>query len=68
MKIRKTPDHEVIEVTVRRDYEPYDRLVRRERGGGRSIWTVLFCEKDPHGWKVTAMRCLASCRVHHRKR
>jgi len=67
MKVRKTPDHEVIEVTMHRNYGSADRLVLREPVGGRCVWTVLDCEKDPNDSRVTAMRCLPACRVDHRR-
>jgi len=61
-------DHEVVEVVVRREYEPYDKMLLRDPTGRTSRWTVLSAEKDPHGWRVTAMRCLQGSQEHHRKR
>ena len=68
LKTWKAGDHEVVEVVVPRKYEPYDKLALREPTGGTSRWTVLSAEKNPHGWRVTAMRCLERCREHHRRR
>ncbi|MGE5278860.1 MAG: hypothetical protein ACM3SU_17855 [Acidobacteriota bacterium] len=67
MKVHKTADHEVLSLVVHEKYEPSDRLVLPEPTGGRSVWTVLASERDPHGWKVTAVRCLDSCRSRHRR-
>lgn len=61
-------NHEVVEVVVRRQYKPYDKMLLREPTGRMSQWTVLRNDWDPHGWRVTAMRCLQGCREHHRKR
>ncbi len=67
-KTWRAGDHEVIEVIVRQQYEPYDRIPLRQEGGGVIRWTVLWAEQDPHGWRLTAMRCLDGCREHPRKR
>jgi hypothetical protein len=58
LKVWPAANHEVVEVVVRRQYEPYDKMLLRERTGRTSRWAVLSAEKDPHGWRVTAMRCL----------
>jgi hypothetical protein len=66
--VRKIPDHEVIEVSMPRPYQPYDRLVLRDTAAGRTTWTVLDCERQGEAWKVTATRCLENCRKHRRRR
>jgi hypothetical protein len=68
LKTWKAGDHEVVEVVVRRRYEPYDKLSMREPTDRISRWTVLTFDQDPHGWKVTTMRCLQGCQGHQRKR
>lgn len=67
LKTWKLGDHEVIEVVVRRKYAPYDKMAFREPTGETSRWTVLASEQDPHGWRVTAMRCLRGCQEHRQK-
>ena len=67
-RIPKSPDHEVIEVSMPRSYRPYDRLILRDAASGRTTWTVLDCEQQGDAWQVTAARCLKSCRVHNRRR
>jgi hypothetical protein len=59
--------HEVVELQTAKPYRPYDRLVLRD-SKGRTIWTVLSCEKADKGWNITAIRCPSGCRMHHRKR
>ena len=66
--IRKIPDHEVIEVSMPRPYQPYDRLILHDTPAGRTTWTVLECEQQGDAWQVTATRCLESCRVHRLRR
>jgi len=61
-------DHQVIEVDVRRPYQPYDRLVLRQPKVGRWIGTVLMCEAEGEHWRVMAIRCLPSCQAHWRRR
>ena len=68
LKTWKAGDHEVIEVVVRGEHQPYDRLTLREPTGSTSRSTVLMADQDPHGWRATAMRCLARCQEHHTKR
>jgi hypothetical protein len=67
VSIRKIPDHEVIEVSMPRPYQPYDRLILRDPIASRR-WTVLECEQQGDAWQVIATRCLESCRVHRRRR
>jgi hypothetical protein len=43
---RLIPDHEVIEVSMPRSYQPYDRLILRDAAAGRTTWTVLDCERQ----------------------
>jgi hypothetical protein len=67
--IRKIPDHEVIEISKLRPYQPYDHLVlHADAPAGRTTWTVLDCEQQGDAWQVTATRCLESCRKHRRRR
>lgn len=67
--VRKIPDHEVIEVSMPRPYEPYDSLILRDATAGRTTtWTVLDCERQGDTWQVIATRCLESCRKHRRHR
>jgi hypothetical protein len=66
--IRRIPEHEVIEVSMPRPYQPYYRLILRDAAGGRTTWTVLDCERQGDAWQVTATRCLKSCQVHRRRR
>ena len=68
LKSWKSGEHEVVEVVVRRQYEPYDKLPLREPSGRTLRWTVLTCDQDPHGWRLTAIRCLPGCQEYHRKR
>ncbi len=64
MKISKTADHEVAEVVLRTEPERGKRLILRDPTGDEAEWTVIDCKADPHGWKVTAVRCLPACRRH----
>jgi hypothetical protein len=66
--VQQTPDHEVIEVSVPRPYQPYDRLILRDTTAGRMTWTVLDCERQGDAWQVIGTRCLDSCRKHRRRR
>jgi hypothetical protein len=68
LKTWQAGDHEVIEVVVRRYYVPYDKMLLSGPTGRTSRWTVISAEQGPHGWLVTAMRCLPGCTEHHRKR
>jgi hypothetical protein len=68
MRIFKTPTSSS-SLVVRDRPESYDRIPLPDPAGGRPLrWTVLLVDPDPHGWKVTAMRCLEGCRQHHRRR
>jgi hypothetical protein len=53
-----------VETVLRRRHEPREELILEEPGGGTSAWIVLSVEKDPHGWRTTAARCLPECRDH----
>jgi hypothetical protein len=50
--IRKIPNHEVIEVSKLRPYQPYDRLILRDAPAGRTTWTVLECEQQGDAWQA----------------
>lgn len=63
---RQIPGHEVVEHRSANRYHAYDRLVIRDPKG-RSIWTVLSCERADKGWNITAIRCPSGCQTHHRK-
>jgi hypothetical protein len=65
-RVPTIPDHEVIEVSRLRPYQPYDHLILRDAPAGRTTWTVLDCERQGDAWQVTATRCLKTCRVHRR--
>jgi len=49
LSVRKIADHEVIEVLVRRPYQPYEHLILRDAAAGRTTWTVLDCEQQGGG-------------------
>lgn len=66
-RIRRIPSHEVIELLMPRQYQPYDHLNLRD-GPTRTTWTVLDCERQGDGWQVIATRCLESCKKHRRRR
>jgi hypothetical protein len=69
VNIRRVGAHEVLELVVREKVEPYDGLPLPDPAGGPPIrWTVILADPDPHGWKITAMRCLEACREHRRRR
>ncbi len=46
-------------------YRPYDQLVLRDPKG-RTVWTVLSCERAGEGWNITAIRCPRNCPIHRR--
>jgi hypothetical protein len=50
---RHVAGHEVVEHTSANRYRPYDRLVLRDPKG-RTIWTVLSCERSGKSWNITA--------------
>jgi hypothetical protein len=64
----KAGDHEVVETVLRERHEPREELTLGEPTGGNSVWIVLSVEKDPHGWRTTATRCLPGCRDHPSRR
>jgi hypothetical protein len=68
MSIERIVDHEIVTVPVPEAYRAYDRLVLEDSKLGRWIGTVLECERTGDGWRVTAIRCLPSCRKHQRRR
>jgi hypothetical protein len=51
---RQLTGHEVVEHRSGKSYRPYDRLVLRNPRG-RTIWTVLSCERAGKGWSITAI-------------
>lgn len=59
--------HDVVEHRSANRYQPYDRLVLRDPNG-RTVWTVLSCEKAEKSWDITAIRCPRTCRTHIKKR
>jgi hypothetical protein len=64
LRIWKAGDHEVVETVLRKCYEPQDALTLEEPTGGSSRWTVISVERDPHGWRTIAKRCLPGCLEH----
>ncbi len=64
---REVRGHEVVEHRSPDPYQPYGRLVLRDPKG-RTISTVLSCERVDKGWNVTAIRCPRGCQTHHRER
>jgi hypothetical protein len=66
--IRRVAGHEVVEVAMTRPYRPYDRLVFRDPRTGRSLWTVLACDRQEEGWQVTGLRCPPGYPLHRRRR
>jgi hypothetical protein len=64
VKFSKTADHEVTEIVLRQESAPGSRIAVRDALGEEGHWTVIDCRPDPHGWKVTAVRCLPACREH----
>jgi hypothetical protein len=66
MKISRTVDHEVLEVVLRQEPPPGGRIALRDPVGEEGDWIVIDCRPDPHGWKVTAVRCLPGCGKHSR--
>jgi hypothetical protein len=66
-KLRQVADHKTVELQAAKPSIPYDRLVLHDPQG-RTIWTVLSCERADKGWNITAIRCPRSCRTHRRRR
>jgi len=64
--VRRVVGHEIAEVFVARPYRPYDRLILRDPTAGRSVWTVLACDRREECWQVIGLRCPPGCRLHHR--
>jgi hypothetical protein len=64
VKLSRTADHEVVEIVVRQEPAPGGRIDLRDPAWAGGKWTVIASKPDPHGWKVTAVRCLSSCREH----
>ena len=64
MKISRTSDHEVAEVVLRQKPAVGGRVTMRDAVGVEGEWFVIDRKPDPHGWRVTAVRCLAACREH----
>jgi hypothetical protein len=65
---RSMPGHEVVEILRAEPAEPYDRLVLREPSGERKVWTVLWWEREDERWRITAIRCQPTCKVHRKRR
>jgi len=65
--IRQISGHAVVEVQTPKSYNGYDRLVLRT-AKGRTIWTVLSCERADKSWNITAIRCPSGCQIHRRRR
>ncbi|HEY7113045.1 MAG TPA: hypothetical protein VIA45_08940 [Thermoanaerobaculia bacterium] len=64
MKSARTADHEVAEVVLRQEPAVGGRVTVRGPVGAEGEWIVIDRRPDPHGWRVTAVRCLAACREH----
>ncbi len=64
VRIWKAGNHELAQTVVRSHHEPREEVVLEMPAGGSARWRVLSVEKDPHGWKITATRCLSGCREH----
>jgi len=64
VKFSKTADHEVVELILREEPAPGARIALRDPVGEEGDWIVIDRRPDPHGWRVTAVRCLPACRKH----
>lgn len=64
LRIWQAGPHELVQTVLRTRHEPREKLTLEEPGGGMSGWTVISVEKDPHGWRITATRCLPGCLEH----
>jgi hypothetical protein len=63
-RVWRAGEHELVETVLRERRKPQDALTLEEPGGGSRRWTVVRVEKDPHGWRTTAARCLPGCTEH----
>jgi hypothetical protein len=64
VKFSKSADHEVVELILREEPAPGARIALRDPVGVEGDWIVIDRRPDPHGWRVTAVRCLPACRKH----
>jgi len=53
--VRRVACHEITDVVVARPYRLYNRLLLRDPATGRSIWTVLACDRRDDGWQVNGL-------------
>jgi hypothetical protein len=63
-RIWKVGHHELVVTVLRERHEPRDAVTLEEPTGGTTRWTVVSVERDPHGWRTTATRCLPGCHEH----
>ena len=63
-RIWKAGLHELVETVLRERREPQERVTLEEPGRAPSLWTIVSVERDPHGWRTTATRCLPGCAEH----
>jgi len=56
--------HELVETVLRERREPQEQVTLEEPGRAASLWTIVSVERDPHGWRTTATRCLPGCTEH----
>jgi hypothetical protein len=64
IRVWRAGDHEIAETVLRVEHEPGERLILEAPAGKPVCWRVLSVQKDPHGWRTTATRCLPGCREH----
>ena len=64
MRVWKSGDHEVAETVLRTRHEPREQVSLEGSPEGESKWRVLTVERDPHGWRTIAARCLPECPGH----
>ena len=63
LRIWRAGQHEIAETILRNRCEPREE-VTLDTPAGPSRWTVMSVEKHPHGWRMTATRCLPGCTDH----
>ena len=63
-RVWKAGLHELVETVLRERRNPQESVILEEPGRGTSLWTVVSVERDPHGWRTTATRCLPGCTEH----
>jgi hypothetical protein len=63
-RVWKAGLHELVETVLRERREPQEQVTLEEPGRAPSLWTIVSVERDPHGWRTKATRCLPGCSEH----